>query len=396
MKRNTLFVHLSPRAKRILLAAIGVTAVIVILLFVSTSAAYADQFDDKIRSVQREIDQYKAEMGKLKDQSNGLEKELAQLGAEQQTIQSQIDLYQAKHDKLQNQIIETQQKITDNREALGQILSDLYVDGQVSTLEMLASSKNISEFLDKSAYQSSMSERLQETIDEVKESKKQLEKQQQEVKQVLGEQNLAKNQLVAKSTERQSLLDKTKGDEAAYKTLADDREKQKGELQMQQQTAIEAAMRRSGNFSLNFIEDASKGGYPWEPGCWLNANAWSFGGPNGNGTDPLGYGCRQCVSYTAFKVGQRTGNYPRFWGNANQWPGSARSAGYQTGTTPRVGSVGVISAGTYGHVVWVEAVNDDGTLIVSQYNYFNAGGSGWGNYSKMRVSAQTYDTFIYF
>jgi surface antigen len=78
------------------------------------------------------------------------------------------------------------------------------------------------------------------------------------------------------------------------------------------------------------------------------------------------------------------------------WPSSARAAGYSTGSTPRVNSVGVISAGAYGHVVWIEAVNGDGTVDVSQYNYYNAGGPGWGNYSKMRVSAATYDTYIYF
>ena len=91
-----------------------------------------------------------------------------------------------------------------------------------------------------------------------------------------------------------------------------------------------------------------------------------------------------------------------YWGNAVQWPASAQAAGYQTGSTPRPNSVGVIMYDAnhnllqYGHVVWIEAVNDDGTVDVSQYNYFDAGGPGWGNYSKMRVSASTYDTYIYF
>ncbi|MBI3889535.1 CHAP domain-containing protein, partial [Candidatus Saccharibacteria bacterium] len=68
-----------------------------------------------------------------------------------------------------------------------------------------------------------------------------------------------------------------------------------------------------------------------------------------------------------------------------------------TGSTPREGSAGVISAGDYGHIVWVEKVNGDGTINISQYNYWNAGGSGWGHYSEMyNVSPSTYDTYIYF
>ena len=155
-------------------------------------------------------------------------------------------------------------------------------------------------------------------------------------------------------------------------------------------------MRAAGGLVNILPGDPNKGGYPWETGCFVDAFAWSHGGVNGDGADPLGYGCRQCVSYAAWRVGQHTGKFPYFWGNANQWPSSASAAGIQTGSTPRENSVGVISAGQYGHVVWVESVNGDGTIDVSQYNYYNAGGSGWGHYSKMRVNAATYDTYIYF
>ena len=304
---------------------------------------------------------------------------------------------QAQFDKLQNQITTTKGKISNNKDALGIIIADMYVDNNVSPLEMLASSNNIADYVDKSSYQSSISDELQSTISTIKDLKKALETQQRDVERVLGEQKLAKQALVNKEAEQQRILKETKGQEAAYNNLTADREQKKGELHRQQQAAIEAAMRQAGGgFTATIVGDSSKGGYPWESGCWVNENAWSFGGANGNGTDPLGYGCRQCVSYTAYKAGAKTGNYPRYWGNANMWPASARAAGYQTGSTPRANSVGIIMDGQYGHSVWVDAVNGDGTLTISQYNYYNAGGPGWGNYSKMRVSAATYDTFIYF
>jgi surface antigen/peptidoglycan hydrolase CwlO-like protein len=360
-------------------------------------AVKADKYDDQIRALQAEIDQYQATSQKLKETSKGLEKELSQLAIEKRVIQGQINIAQVQHDKLQKDIEETQVKINNNKDALGSIIADMYIDDDISPLEMLASSKNVGDYIDKSSYQSSISETLQKTIATIKQLRKDLEKQQADVKRVLGEQELAKKALVDKETERQRLLDQTKNQENTYEQLTQEREKQKGELHKQQQAAIEAAMRRGGSgFNSSVIGDPSKGGYPWEAGCWVNENAWSFGGPNGNGTDPIGYGCRQCVSYTGFKVGQRTGNYPRYWGNANMWPASARAAGYQTGSTPRANSVGIIMSGQFGHSVWVESVNGDGSLIVSQYNYYNAGGPGWGNYSKMRVSAATYDTFIYF
>lgn len=378
---------------------LGVAALLLATTLVTQIPApvRADKYDDQIRAVQREIDRYKAESEKLKDKAQSLEKELSQLASQRQVIQGQIDLGQLQYDKLQTEITQTQEKIANNKEALGEIIAQMYVDEGISPLEMLASSKNVGDFIDKSAYSSSISESLQKTITTIKDLRQKLETKQADVKRVLGEQELAKKELTDKEAEQQNILNKTRGEENAYQTLTAEREKQKGELHKQQQAAIEAAMRRGGgSFSASIIGDPSKGGYPWESGCWVDANAWSHGGVNGNGTDPLGYGCRQCVSYTAFKVGQRTGNYPRYWGNANMWPSSARASGYQTGTTPRANSVGIIMAGQFGHSVWVEEVNSDGSLIISQYNYFNAGGSGWGNYSKMRVSAATYDTFIYF
>ncbi len=383
--------------KKYILTALAILFGIASLTQFSAPKVKADKYDAQIQALQLEIDRYQAEAGNLKDQAKSLEREVAQLDSERQIIEGQINLSQVKHDKLQFEIEATKQKLTDTRNALGSIIADMYIDGNVTSIEMLASSKNISEYVDKSSYQSAISDELQKATETIKTLKRNLESQQEDVKRIIAEQQLAKNELVKKTNERQSLLDQTKGQESAYNNLVSDREKKQGEIHRQQQAEIEAAMRRAGGgIGPILIGDPSKGGYPWEAGCYVDANAWSYGGVNGNGTDPLGYGCRQCVSYTAFKVGQRTGNYPRYWGNANMWPSSAQAAGYQTGSTPRANSVGVITAGQYGHTVWVDSVNSDGTLTISQYNYYNAGGSGWGNYSKMRVPASTYNIFIYF
>jgi peptidoglycan DL-endopeptidase CwlO len=359
--------------------------------------AYADRFDDQINAIQREIDAYQSEAKKFRDQADSLQVQLNVLSNEKAQIQAQVDLSQAKFDKLQADIAKTEKDIKENQDALGETIANLYVDGKISPLEMLASSKNIGDYVDKQEYRSAVRDQLTETIDTVKKLKKELEQQKKDTERVLGDQKNARNALAAKEAEQQKLVNETRGQESAYQGLAAASNERKLEIQRQQQAAIEAAMRRAGGGSVNILPgDPNKGGYPWEAGCYVDGNAVSHGGANGNGADPLGYGCRQCVSYTAYRVGARTGNYPRYWGNANQWPSSARASGYQTGGTPRANAVGVISAGQYGHVVWVEAVNGDGTIDVSQYNYYNAGGAGWGHYSKMRVSAATYDTYIYF
>lgn len=357
----------------------------------------ADQFDERIAQLQAEINSYQARAAALRDQANTLQAVVDSFNNQIAIIQGQIDLSQAKYDKLVADIKLNEQKIDYNQEVLGTTIAQIYTDDKISPLEMLASSKNIGEYVDKQEYRSSARDTLTSAIAEIKTLKKELEKQRVEVERVLADQRNAQNALNAKRAEQQAVLDQTRGDEAAYQALTAKTESQKLEVMKQQQAAIEAAMRRNGGGMSNILPgDPNKGGYPWEANCWVDGNAMSHGGVGGNGTDALGYGCRQCVSYTAWKVLQRTGYAPRYWGNANMWPNSARNAGFSVGSTPRANSVGVISAGYYGHTVWVESVNGDGTLDVSQYNYLNAGGPGWGNYSRMRVSASTYDTFIYF
>ncbi len=396
MKRlsTTSVVNTKKTAKKITLITVATLLVLTSALQI-TNSVRADDYDQKIAQIQAQIDQYQAQAGQLNAQASSLQKELDGLTAQKNIIQGQVNLKQAEYDKLTAQIADNEKKIQEDQDALGATIADLYVASDVSPLEMLASSKNIGDYVDKESYRNSVKDNLAQTIASIKKIKRQLESQKKDVERVLAEQKLARDELAAKESQQAQLIAQTRGQEAAYQGLVSQREGQKLELQKQQQAAIEAAARRAGG-TINILPgDPNKGGYPWESGCWVDANAWSHGGVDGNGSDPLGYGCRQCVSYAAYKVGAFTGNYPRYWGNANQWPGSARAAGYSTGSTPRKNSVGVISAGAYGHVVWVEAVNDDGTVDVSQYNYYNAGGSGWGNYSKMRVSAATYDTYIY-
>lgn len=355
--------------------------------------ASANNYEARIKALENDIARYDGEAAKLSEQADSLQREVSRLTTEKATIQAQVDLSQAKFDELTANIEANEAKIEKNKNALGTIIADLYVDDQVSTIEMLASSKGIGEFLNKQEYRSITRDQLNATITEIKELKEQLEKQKTEVQAVLADQEAQRNQLASKEAEQQKLLDETKGSEDAYRGLSASTNAQKDQLQREQQAAIEAAMRRAnagGGGGSAVAGDPSKGGYPAN---LANSNYYS------PVVDPWGMYSRQCVSYTAWKVFQKNGSMP-YWGgvgNAKQWPGNARAAGIPVSSTPRAGSVGVIMAGQYGHTVWVESVNANGTINISQYNYFNAGGSGWGHYSEMyNVSPGAYDYYIYF
>lgn len=360
--------------------------------------AKADKYDDQIRALQKEIDEYQARAGQLQTQIASLQEEIRGIDNQKKLIQAQISLTEAKLAKLQEEIITTERNIQNNRVALGKTLTDLYIDDTISPLEMLASSQNIGDYVDKQEYRTAVRDQLSVKIETIKKLKAELEVQKVDVQRTLADQTNSRNALASKEAERSSILAKTQGQESAYKRLSSDRETQKLKVQQQQQAAIEEAIRAAGGGGAVVLPGTS-GGYPWnESNCYVDSNAWSHGGVDGNGTDGMGYGCRQCTSYVAWRIFKETGYAPTYWGDAVDFPASARAAGFTTSNQPRSRAAAVItSGGRPGHVVWVESVDSGaGTMIVSQYNYYNAGGSGWGHYSKMQVPIGTYQQYIYF
>lgn len=323
------------------------------------SIVRADKYDEQIKAIEEEVSQYNAEAGRLAAEADTLQNALSRLNAEKSLIQSQIDLSQAKYDQLVADIAANEKKIAENQDALGVILADLYVDDKITPLEMIASSKNIGDFLDKQEYRNSVRDTLTGTIDEIKELKAQLEKDKISVENVLKDQKAQRAALQAKEAEKQELLNKTKNSENAYRSLSS---KKNAEIEkLRQQQAAENA-RRMQSVGMSGIPAASSGngGYP---AMWANA-------PMDSLVDTWGLYNRECVSYVAWKVAASGRYVPHFAGagHAYQWPDTTSRHGIPNGSTPKVGSAAIMYGGPYGHVMYVEAVHGDGTITVSDYN----------------------------
>ncbi len=69
--------------------------------------------------------------------------------------------------------------------------------------------------------------------------------------------------------------------------------------------------------------------------------------------------------YCTWYVKNRRPDLPNNLGNADTWVARARAQGLPTGSTPRVGAVGQQGM----HVVYVESVNGDGTVTISEMNF---------------------------
>src|SRR5699024_9297070 len=78
------------------------------------------------------------------------------------------------------------------------------------------------------------------------------------------------------------------------------------------------------------------------------------------------YTAGQCTWYVFDKT---CGEIGSTWGNANNWSSAASSAGYTVNNSQEAGSILQSSEGSMGNVAYVENVNSDGSVNVSEMNY---------------------------
>jgi peptidoglycan hydrolase CwlO-like protein len=347
----------------------------------------ADQYDDQINALQQDIDSYNTQATQLATQANTLQSAVAVLKNQVAVIQAQIDLSQAQYDKLVAQIADTEQKIKDNKDALGTTIANMYVDDNITPLEMLASSKSISDYLDKQEYSSSVRDQLTSTIAQIKDLKVQLDKQQADVKVVLDKQQAEKAGLAATQTQQQSLLDQTQGEEAAYQQLVTNNKQKLADVAAQQRAYYQSLLNSSSGGSSGVY-----GSFEWRN---LNPNNGAGGCVDGypycqeqdTVVDQWQLYNRECVSYVAWALQYRFGKYVgsfNGYGNAYQWPDSAPLySGAVRVYNPQPGDAVVLPAsGNFapvGHLMIVESVDGD-WMHISQYNMY-----GTGQYSTMDI-----------
>lgn len=77
-----------------------------------------------------------------------------------------------------------------------------------------------------------------------------------------------------------------------------------------------------------------------------------------------GYARCNCTFYAKM----RRPDLPNNLGNANTWFSRASAQGIPVGYKPKVGAIGEALVGTM-HVVYVESVNGDGTVTISEWNF---------------------------
>jgi len=126
--------------------------------------------------------------------------------------------------------------------------------------------------------------------------------------------------------------------------------------------------------------------YPFKANCSSS--------PQQTSTQMDSWGYNKCYSssYTAWKAQEKFGTAPFNWGDPKNWLQAADNANISRGTTAKLHSVGIQTTGGAGWSVWIEAVNNDGTVDISYYNFNNSLAYG----KQYNVNSSVFSSYIYF
>lgn len=386
-------------SKRFRLRALASATLLVPVLVGSVFFAglvFADHLDEEIQELRQQNAASQQQLSALNARASSYQEAIRELEHQIAGLQASIVANQQASDQLEQEIKAKEAELAHQRKVLGQSIKAMYLEGQISTLEILAASKDISEFVNKEVSRIAVQNKIKVTVQQIAELKLQLEQKQQELKARIADMQNQQNQLNASRAEQASLLAYTEGQKATYSQQIRANNTKIADLQRQQ---ILENIRRFGGGGGQL----GGGGYPWGYAPCLRTGQvdgacsgfeWGYNG-NWRNWATGGWAYRNCTDWVAWRA-QTAGVYiPSGLGNAKYWAGNAGARGYTVKSRIsadewRAGIAAVYTGGFYGHVMYVESVNDNGTITVSDYNRL-----GTGKYDVNSIS-QSGLSFVFF
>ncbi|HVX58675.1 MAG TPA: CHAP domain-containing protein [Candidatus Saccharimonadales bacterium] len=334
----------------------------------AASCSTTSDCQQQINALAQQKADAQAASNKLAIQATSYQDAINKLDTKINTLQEAIVANQNKSDELKKEIAKAQTQLNHEKKTLGENIRQMYLQGDMSTLEVLASSNNLSTYVNRQEYRDAVQQQVKDTLDKITKLKLELQQRQESLDGAIKAQQAQRAELSSAQSEQASLLSYTEGQKAAYDSQIASSQKQINQLN-QRIIALNTPVGSSVSYG-----GACGGGYPGSAsGPYGN---WGCNYAQDNTIDNWGMYNRECVSYTAWKEAA-TGHYvPYGLGNAGDWIYNVPSS--WVSQSPQAGDVAIRPADPslvffngerdVGHAMYVESVNGNGTINISQYN----------------------------
>jgi len=269
------------------LALVLITALFSLIIFLANNnttnidATTESELKSNVDAINEQLETGEAKLASLESQVDSLQNKLAILATQITQINAQIKKTELELEDLSIQLDKAEAEETRQKGILADNLRNLYINGNVSTLDLILASEDFSDFVNQQEYLDKLKNSVTSSTQKVVELKKQIAADKQKQEDLLAKQQSQKKDLRDNQTAQQELLDKTKGQEAAYQNLVSDLEKQRQQAEKELEDFLAAqnfvslghvekgdVIGRMGNTGFSFGPHLHLGIY--KNGSWVN------------------------------------------------------------------------------------------------------------------------------
>lgn len=348
---------------------------------VSDCNAQINNLDDQNSSDQSSLSQLETKADSYKQTIDDLQSQI-------DGLQTQIDKNRAEQTKLDQEIAQDKQQIIQEKAVLGDDIKTMYVDGQMSTIEELATSNNLSDYVNKEEYRVQVQNKIQDTLDQINTLEKSLQKKQSQVKTLIENEQTQQDQVQSSQNQEDKLLAYNSDQQAAFNAQIANNRRNIGSLEAQLialNTTSDSQVIASGTCG---------GSYPARAVSPYGGH-WGCDYAQDGSLDNWKMDNRECVSYTAWMVHKLYHYNTTGWGNAYQWIGEAESNGIPVSQTPQAGDIAIRDAdwsvpGDVGHAMYVVSARSSSDITVWEYNEHYNGTWDERTFNPLNYSAPVY------
>lgn len=219
-----------------------------------------DQLNAEINNNQATLDEVSHNASTLQSKVNAINAEIAQL-------QSQIDLANLQIQHTQAQIREAIARLERAKRIMYENARTLYKIGDPSTVEILASSDNFSEFVNRQEYLETVKENVNRAAREIVAMKDELEAKEKDLANFVQQLEVQQAIIQSKYNEQARLLAETRGEEARYQEMVSSLKAQRNQAEQQllasrprggdgSGTAVRAGQTVSGGGTVGYVGDS--------------------------------------------------------------------------------------------------------------------------------------------
>ena len=223
-------------SKKIILFALVslISTSLVFLPFKDAGANRSEELQQEIKQLEAQNSQSGNKVDALQSGAKNLQGAINNLQASIAGLHSEISANKAKSAQLKQDIKEAEIELERQKGVLGENIRAMYLEDDISTLEMLATSKDLGQFMDKQQYRNVVGDKIRGQLDLIEKLKQKLSDQRTEVELLIKKDEAMRQEIAAQKVEQNRLLALNQAQQAEFnqnialnnKKIADFKEEQ--------------------------------------------------------------------------------------------------------------------------------------------------------------------------